>query len=221
MKSGSYIFHFSFSVFHFRHLPFTIKNVWQNIFMKILAFIFSAFAFLLSVSCRPAAAPISISEKPVSINDVPQTNLPMPPSKPLAEMSWTSFDDKLQKLGDLKGKAVVLDFWATNCPPCIEEIPHLNRLQTEYGAENLQIVGLHAGDDEDRLGVPAFAKRLKINYLLAVPERALSSFIFNDGDEIPRTAVFDRDGKLVQKFVGYDLQTKYDLDKAVEKAVKQ
>ncbi|MBA2620899.1 MAG: TlpA family protein disulfide reductase [Acidobacteria bacterium] len=189
--------------------------------MKVFVFIFSAFAFCFLVSCRPAAAPISISEKPVSINDVPQTNLPMPPSKPLAEMSWTSFDDKLQKLGDLKGKAVVLDFWATNCPPCIEEIPHLNRLQTEYGAENLQIVGLHAGDDEDRLGVPAFAKRLKINYLLAVPERALSSFIFNDGDEIPRTAVFDRDGKLVQKFVGYDLQTKYDLDKAVERAVKQ
>ena len=189
--------------------------------MKVLAFIFSAFAFCFLISCRPAAAPVSISEKPVSINDVPRTNLPLPPSKSLAEMSWTGFDGKRQKLADLKGKAVVLDFWATNCPPCVEEIPHLNELQTRYGADNLQIVGLHAGDDEDRLNVPAFAERLKINYSLGVPESALINFIFANRDEIPQTAVFDRDGKLVQKFVGFDLQTKYDLDKAVEKALKQ
>ena len=43
------------------------------------------------------------------------------------------------------GKAVILDFWATFCPPCIEEIPHLNSLQAKYGIENLQIVGLNVG----------------------------------------------------------------------------
>jgi len=188
--------------------------------MKLCAFLLLPFAFLL-VSCRPSAAPLSISNKPVLINDVPQTNLPMPPSKPLAEMSWTDFKGEEQKLGELKGKAVVLDFWATYCLPCLEEIPHLTELQTKYGAENLQIVGLHAGGEEDRSRVPEFAERLKINYALATPEPGLTRFIFASEDIIPQTAVFDRNGKLIRKFVGFDLKTKNDLDKAVEEALKQ
>lgn len=185
---------------------------------------FTAFCLLIFclAGCRPAAAPISVSNKPVSINDVPQTNLPLPPSKPLTEMSWANLDDKKpQSLKDLQGKVVVLDFWATNCPLCLAEIPHLNELQTKYGAANLQIVGLHVGDDEDRLRVPEFAERLKINYALAAPEDALLRFIFATDDAIPQTAVFDRDGKLVDKFVGFDLKTKNDLDKAIERAVNQ
>lgn len=194
--------------------------IYHLIFMKLFAFLLLPFAFFLA-ACRPAAAPVSISDQPVSVNDIPQTNLPMPPSKPLAEMSWTNFQGKKQKLGELKGKAIVLDFWATYCPPCLDEIPHLNELQTKYGAENLQIVGLHAGDEEDLTKVPAFAERLKINYVLATPEDELSRFIFAGEDTIPQTAVFDRNGKLIAKFVGFDLKTKNDLDKAVEEALKQ
>ncbi len=188
--------------------------------MKLLAFFL--FAFCL-VACRPAAAPVSVSNRPVSINDIPQTNLPMPPSKPLTQMKWTSLDGKTTRtLGDFKGKVVVLDFWATFCPPCLEEIPHLNELQARYGADNLQIVGLHAGDEEDRLKVPEFAARLKIIYPLGVPEDELLRFIFASEDIIPQTAVFDRDGRLVSKFVGYgDLKAKNDLDKAVEQSINR
>ncbi len=123
------------------------------------------------------------------------------------------------KVKDLQGKVVILDFWATYCPPCIEEIPHLNYLQTKYGAENLQIVGLNVGGDEDRPKISAFAEKLKVNYALAIPEDALMQFIFATQNDIPQTAVFDRNGKSVQKFVGYDLKIKNDLDKAVEQVV--
>jgi thiol-disulfide isomerase/thioredoxin len=129
--------------------------------------------------------------------------------------------EKRKSSPTFKGKAVVLDFWATYCPPCLDEIPHLNSLQTKYGADNLQIVGLHAGDEEDLAKVPAFAERLKINYILASPEEELLRFIFADTSEIPQTAVFNRDGKLIRKFVGFDLKIKSDLDKAVEEALKQ
>ncbi|HXG84698.1 MAG TPA: TlpA disulfide reductase family protein [Pyrinomonadaceae bacterium] len=188
--------------------------------MKRFTLSLLSFAFLL-VGCRPSAPPVSISNKPISARGAPQTNLPMPPSKPLGEMTWNNFDGKTQKLADFKGKAVVLDFWATYCPPCLDEIPHLNELQAKYGAENLQIVGLHAGDEEDLAKVPAFAERLKINYILASPEDELLRFIFADKSEIPQTAVFNRDGKLIRKFVGFDLKIKNDLDKAVEEAMKQ
>ena len=57
------------------------------------------------------------------------------PLKPLPEMSWTGFEGTVQKLKDHHGKVVILDFWATYCPPCIEEIPHLMELQAKYGAD--------------------------------------------------------------------------------------
>jgi thiol-disulfide isomerase/thioredoxin len=179
------------------------------------------FYFLLALACKPAAAPISVSNKPASINNIPQTNMPVPPSKPLGEMSWTSLDGaNVQKLKELQGKVVVLDFWATYCPPCLEEIPHLNELKNKYGAD-LQIVGLHVGGEEDEARVPEFVERLKINYDLAYPEDALSNALMGTDNAIPQTFVFDRNGKLTKKIVGFDNIIKADLDAAIEQAINE
>ena len=193
--------------------------------MKIFAFLLFTFHFSLILGCRPSAAPVAISNKPVSVNGVRQTNVPMPPAKPLGEMSWTIFDGNTnidgggQKLKDLQGKVVVLDFWATYCPPCLEEIPHLRELQKKYGREKLEIVGLHVGGEDDRPQVPTFVERLKIDYALATPEDALTGFIFAARNDIPQTAVFDRSGKLVEKFIGFDENVKNRLNEIVEQTV--
>ena len=193
--------------------------------MKIFAFLLFTFTFCLATACRPAAAPVSIGNKPVSINDVPVTNQPLPPSKPLEEMTWAEIDGKTnvegvtKKLKDLQGKIVVLDFWATNCPPCLKEIPHLKELQAKYGRENLEVIGLHVGDADDRREVPSFVQKLNIDYTLAAPEKELIRFIFAERDDIPQTAVFDRKSKLVKKFVGFDVQVKQDLDSIIEQTV--
>jgi thiol-disulfide isomerase/thioredoxin len=187
--------------------------------VKLLCFCLFTFAFLLSSACRPAAAPVSVSNKPVSINDRPQTNLPLPPRKPLEEMTWAGDDGKTQKLKDLQGKAVILDFWATNCPPCVEEIPHLMALQQKYGADNLVLIGLHVGDDEDRALIPAFSRTHNINYPIAFPDDDLSRFVFSDGDTIPRTLIIDRSGAIVKRTVGYGSGIQKDLDAAAETAV--
>ena len=194
--------------------------------MKRFYLLLFACYLLSSLACRPAAAPVSISNKPVAINDVPTADAPVkPPSKPIEEMSWTKFDGatnadlSLNKLKDMQGKAVILDFWATYCPPCLEEIPHLKALQKKYGRENLEIVGLHVGGEEDRPKVPAFVEKLKIDYTLATPEEELSRFIFGKESAIPQTAIFDRSGKLVAKIVGFDPSIQKELDAAVEQAV--
>lgn len=193
--------------------------------MKYFAFSIFTFYFLIVIACRPAAAPVSVSNKPISINDVPTTNQPMPPSKPLEEMIWTKFDSKtnedgaVQKLKDLRGKVVILDFWATYCPPCLEEIPHLRELQAKYGKENLEIIGLHVGGEEDRPRVPEFAERLKIDYPLATPENELTRFIFAERSDIPQTAIFDRNGKMVKKLIGFNEQVKKELDATVEQTI--
>jgi thiol-disulfide isomerase/thioredoxin len=114
---------------------------------------------------------------------------------------------------------VILDFWATYCPPCIEEIPHLKQLQEKYGKENLVIIGMHVGGDEDKPKVPEFVEKLAIDYTLAEPEKALTNYIFGTDSAIPQTAVFDRNGKLVRKIVGFSDNIKVQLDEAVAKAV--
>lgn len=181
-----------------------------------------ALLFLIAVSflgCRPAASPVAIGNKPVSVNGVKMKDAPGQPVKSFAEMSWTSFEGAVSKLKDHRGKAVVLDFWATNCPPCIEEIPHLLELKARYGSD-LEIVGLHVGDDEDREKVPEFVSRLKITYPLAYPDDSLTSFIFETESAIPQTAIFDRSGKMVKKIVGFNQRIRKDLDDAVELAVR-
>lgn len=180
-----------------------------------------AFAALILISsgCRPAAAPISISDAPVDRQRMPRTSVPAGPPKPVEELSWKIFDGEEEKIGDLKGKVIVLDFWATYCPPCIEEIPHLRSLQAKYGERGFQVVGLHVGGEEDRPRVPAFKDRLEIDYPLATPEDALVYQLLGDDSRIPQTLVFDRSGKLVEHLVSYDPEIKRQLDAAVEKAV--
>ena len=186
--------------------------------MRVTYFCFLLFAFCLFAACRPAAAPVSISNQPVSINNVPQTNVPMPPTKNIGKLGWTLFDSRRETLADYQGKVFVLDFWATYCPPCLEEIPHLNALKAKYG-DNLQIIGLHVGDEEDKAKVPMFVERLKINYTLGYPDAELTAALFGGNDAIPQTFVVDRSGKLVKKVVGFDNFVKEELDTAIEQAV--
>ncbi|MGI8555032.1 MAG: redoxin family protein [Pyrinomonadaceae bacterium] len=184
--------------------------------MKFFTFYLLLSAFFLA-ACQPSAAPVSVSNRPVSINDVPQTNLPLPPIKDIENLGWQTSGGNRQTLGELKGKVVILDFWATYCPPCIEEIPHLAELQNQN--KDLQIIGLHVGGDEDKPKVPAFVAKLKMNYPLGYPQDELTDFLFNGDDRIPQTFVFDKNGRLVKKFVGFDAQIKSALDEAVRQTL--
>ncbi|HKX83783.1 MAG TPA: TlpA disulfide reductase family protein [Pyrinomonadaceae bacterium] len=188
--------------------------------MRYIAFTILCVAFLLVSACRPAAAPVSVGSKPISVNGVPAKDAPSQPLKPVAEMSWTSFTGTVNKLKDFKGKVVILDFWATYCPPCIEEIPHLKSLQAKYGADQLRVIGLHVGGEEDRPKVPEFVERLKIDYELAYPEDNLTAFVFGQDTAIPQTAIFDRNGVMVKKIAGFNDQIKQELDDAVAKAIE-
>ena len=145
----------------------------------------------------------------------------MPPSKPLEKLGWILFkggDKKLME--DYKGKALILDFWATYCAPCIEGIPHLKKLNEKYG-DDLTVIGLHVGGEDDRPRVPPFEEKLQIDYPIATPEDELTYTLLGNDSRIPQTLVFDREGKLVEKFVSFDENISKQIDKAVEKAVKQ
>jgi thiol-disulfide isomerase/thioredoxin len=190
---------------------------YDNLSMRMPVCLFLFLAFLSG--CRPAAAPLAVSNRPVSVGTKPETNLPLPPTKAVTEMTWMTDDNRVQRLSDMAGKAVVLDFWATYCPPCRQEIPHLNALIAKYGSDNLKVVGLNSGGEDDRAEIPKFLANTKLDYPIAYPEDELTRFVFAERDDIPQTLVFDRNGKLVTKIVGFSPEIQRQLDAAVEKAV--
>jgi thiol-disulfide isomerase/thioredoxin len=153
-------------------------------------------------------------------SQMPKTSKPTPPVDVNPNnLGWRLVDGRRQTLADFRGKAVILDFWATYCPPCIEGIPHFNELKKRYESEGLQIVGLHVGGDEDKPKIPEFVEKLQIAYRLGYPEPAMMDFYLQGDDRIPQTLVFDRNGQFVEKFIGFTPEIKADLDKAVEQAL--
>lgn len=186
---------------------------------RILGFVSVTVLFAFVSGCRPAAAPVSISELPIPNDRMRRVALEIGPVKPVAELGWKILDGERQQIGDLRGKVIVLDFWATYCPPCIEEIPHLKELQAKFGEKGFQVIGLHVGGDEDLPRVPAFVKKLDIDYPLARPDDSLMSQLIGNDTRIPQTLVFDRSGNLVKRFVSYDDTIRRALDLAVEAAV--
>jgi thiol-disulfide isomerase/thioredoxin len=161
----------------------------------------------------------------------PRTNLPLPPvatshgatstSVASPRGSWTQLDGRRAGLEDLRGQVVVLDFWATYCPPCREEIPHLVRLQREFGPKGLKVIGLNVGGEQDRPKVPEFVRQYGIQYQLADPDDDTVRLFMPTDDSIPQTFVIDRRGRLVRSFVGYDPEVAAELERAVSEALAE
>jgi thiol-disulfide isomerase/thioredoxin len=133
--------------------------------------------------------------------------------------TWTTLDGRRARGSDFQGKVLILDFWATYCPPCRDEVPHLIDLQRRYGAQGLHIVGLNVGGDEDRPKVPSFIEEFGIQYALGYPDAPMSELFFADNSAIPQTYVYDRQGRLLKKFVGFDAATGAELERTVQAAL--
>lgn len=105
-----------------------------------------------------------------------------------------NLDDQLQAVSQWDGKVLVLNFWATWCPPCVREVPMLVEMQDELGSKGLQIVGI-AVDKRDL--ARDFVHQAQVNYpILYGVQSALevSQLYGNDAGTLPHTAVIDRQG---------------------------
>ena len=159
----------------------------------------------------------------------PRTNLPTPPATTARGVAagespagtWTQADGRSARLEDLRGQVVVLDFWATYCPPCREEIPHLVRLQKQHGPKGLKVIGLNVGGEEDKPKVPEFVKLYGIQYQLAEPDDETTRLFLAADDSIPQTFIFDRSGRLVEHVTGYDAEVARRIDAAVAQALAE
>jgi peroxiredoxin len=103
-------------------------------------------------------------------------------------------------LSELRGKVVILDFWATWCPPCVKGIPEFVELYNEYKAQGLDVIGLSL--DRGPSPVKKFVVKNNVNYPVVMADRKVSDAY--RPAYIPTTYIIDREGKIVSKVVGYN-----------------
>jgi cytochrome c biogenesis protein CcmG/thiol:disulfide interchange protein DsbE len=102
-------------------------------------------------------------------------------------------------LADYHGKVVLLNFWATWCGPCLEEIPAFSRWQQQYGPAGLQVIGVSMDDDEKP--VQHFLKKTPLAYPVVMGDTALAK-LYGGVLGLPLTYLIDAHGKIVAHYLG-------------------
>jgi thiol-disulfide isomerase/thioredoxin len=131
------------------------------------------------------------------------------------DFTLESLDGKSVRLSDLRGKAVLLNFWATWCGPCKIEMPWFIELQNQYGSQGLQIVGV-AMDDSGKEDIAKFAKDMGVNYPVLLGKEAVGD-AYGGVPALPESFFIGRDGKIVDKIIG--LKGKGEIEDSIKKAL--
>ena len=141
--------------------------------------------------------------------------LKCPANAKAANLNFTLKDlnNKEVSLAALKGKVVLIDFWASWCGPCKIEIPWFMEFQQKYGKDGLQVVGVFVEDTLDK--VKPFAEKMKMNYtILQGQDREDFQDAYGPLFGLPVTFVISRDGKVCGKHVG--LSGKPEFEKQIK-----
>ena len=131
------------------------------------------------------------------------------------DFSLFTLDGQKVKLSDYHGKAVLLNFWATWCPPCKVEMPWFVDLQKQYGKDGLVILGV-AMDDSEPASIAKFAQELGVNYTVLLGTDKVSDD-YGDVQYLPTTFFIGRNGAVVDKLTG--LLDRKDIEDDVKKAL--
>jgi peroxiredoxin len=154
--------------------------------------------------CHLAAA-VVLSLAPCGLlRAAPGLPVPAPPWK------LKDVDGKTVTSDQFKGKVVILDFWATWCPPCRTEIPGYVALQKKYGADGLVVVGVSV-DTGGTAEVKQFIKDFGINYTVVMGDDDIVS-AFGPIDGYPTTFIIDRDGLVRNKKLGKKPAADFERD---------
>jgi cytochrome c biogenesis protein CcmG/thiol:disulfide interchange protein DsbE len=118
---------------------------------------------------------------------------------PAFELNTT--DNKKLKLTDYRGKVVLVDFWATWCPPCRRGIPDLVSLKNEFKNKGLEIIGVSLDQDNTIDAVKPFIKDYKINYPVVYGNMDVVA-AYGNIESIPTSFIIDKEGKIAARYVG-------------------
>jgi cytochrome c-type biogenesis protein len=120
---------------------------------------------------------------------------------PAPNVEFQTLDGQSFRLSSLRGRVVLLNFWATWCVPCRAEIPEFNAMQNELEARGLSVVGVSVSPVDTSGAIQSFQKDVKQAYLVLRGAEEIGEQ-FGNGPGLPVTYLLDREGRIRQKFVG-------------------
>jgi len=130
--------------------------------------------------------------------------------KPAPDFMLLDIDGNERTLSDFNGKVVILDFWATWCPPCRALIPNFIELYDEYKDQGLEIIGVTMDWNAERVAGP-FAEENNVNYTILLGDRDVSD-LYGDIMSLPTIFVIDREGGIRKKYMGYRDKEVFERD---------
>ncbi len=189
----------------------------KSVIPLLLLLMIIGLGFYLSSNMKDAPAPSDYSSptsKPKQVERVPLTAIPDKPAAPDFELR--DDEGKIHTLSDYKGKTVIVNFWATWCPPCRAELPSMNRAWAKLKDHNVEMLAVNVGEDEDTIF--AFTGEYPIDFQILMDESGeiISRWPIKG---LPTTFVVDKEGRLVYRAIG---GREWDSDEIINaiKAVK-
>ena len=136
-------------------------------------------------------------------------------SQKAPDFTLLDLNNKTVSLSDFKDKVVMINFFATYCPPCRMEIPDFVKLQDKYQKEGFTVIGITV-DDNPTVLLPPFMKRLGMNYpVLQATNRVLRDY--RNVYALPRTFILDRKHHIIRDFTG--MVTEEEIEPVIKQAL--
>ena len=193
-----------------------MKKTFPLLFLGAFAVLLAAFAAGVVAQSgrrivRPAAQPIPPVQAPVFTPPDPEPEAP-PAARPkllalpdsLLRRPLQALDNSSFRLGDFGGKVVVVNLWASWCPPCRREVPEYEKVRQEYADRNVEFIGLTTEDPRTASNrVKEFARKFNFGFRLGWADRETANTISNGSRSVPQTMVIASDGRVVDHWNGY------------------
>lgn len=184
--------------------------------------VFVLAAPFFSAGCNNAAAPQPVSADSAATAAASKRSAASEQAiKDAMDVPIARLDGSTIKLADYHGKVLVVDFWATYCPPCVKQAPQLAAMNEKYRDRGLEVVGLTSDPKEDQPKVEEFIKKAGINYTVGYDNSWISgAFLKGTEDDsglnpIPQLFVISRDGRIIEHFIGEQPGRVQQLEKVV------
>ncbi len=121
---------------------------------------------------------------------------------PALQINLPDISGQSRSIAEWAGKIQIINFWATWCPPCLKEIPEFIKLQSEYGQQNLQFIGIAIDDKE---AVKSYLQTININYPMLIAGDAgitMSQQLGNLVSAVPFTLIVNQQGQVIHRHPG-------------------